>query len=151
MSKLPILNKDLVMQIANAIPYVNFLGLKIINIERGQVDMLLPWKEDFLGYGEIKNVNSAVVYGLFDSLSGAVVFTEIKEVMNIVTLSMRVDHISPIIYEKDIYASASLIKIDSDLAFVKFSAYQVKNNLFAAGSANFKLNSSPLKKNYNVI
>ena len=145
MSKSPRLNKRLVMQIADAIPYVQFLGLKIISIEKGKIEMLLPWKEEFLGYGEIKSVNLAIIYGLFDSLSGAVVFSEIKEVMNIVTLSMRVEHISPPIYEKDIYASANLIKIDSDLAFVNFSAYQIKNNLFAVGSANFKLHSSPLK------
>lgn len=74
-------------------PYMRFLGLEVVRSEKGQVEIRLPFRDEFLRNDGSDWLHGGVVSALIDIVGDYAVMTETN--VGVPTIDLRVDYLRP--------------------------------------------------------
>ncbi len=92
-------------KIESSIPFHHWLGLKVVQYEKGKVTCRLPFKEEFIGNFVSGFYHGGVLSGALDAVAGTTAASEIypdKTMDRLSTMDIRVDFMKPVL-GKDIH------------------------------------------------
>jgi uncharacterized protein (TIGR00369 family) len=78
-----------------AIPFNAFLGLKIVELERGTIVAELPFRADFIGDPVRQAMHGGVISMVADTVGGGAIFTHTDPGDRVATIDLRVDYLRP--------------------------------------------------------
>jgi uncharacterized protein (TIGR00369 family) len=80
-----------------ACPFVrDTLGAEVVSIDRGKLNMRLPFKESFVGNPVTKVLHGGVTAALMDHVGGFCAMTSIEEGNHLLsTVDLRIDYVNP--------------------------------------------------------
>jgi uncharacterized protein (TIGR00369 family) len=78
------------------IPFNKFLGIRAALIEKGHVELELPWRSEFVGDPMRQAVHGGVISTLVDTAGGMALWGALENPMQRVsTIDLRVDYLRP--------------------------------------------------------
>ncbi len=78
-----------------AVPFNTFLGLKVLEMERGSVVAALPYRPELVGDSTRGALHGGVISMIADTVGGAAVFTLTDPGDRVATIDLRVDYLRP--------------------------------------------------------
>jgi uncharacterized protein (TIGR00369 family) len=78
-----------------AIPFNRYLGLRAIKMERAEVKLLLPFREDFVGDPVRRALHGGTISMLIDTAGGAAAFLNVEAEERVSTVDLVVDYLRP--------------------------------------------------------
>lgn len=92
------------------IPFNKFLGLRAISIERGEVTLEIPYREELIGDPLKRALHGGVISMLADTAGGLTVWSALEDPRSRVsTIDLRVDYLLPG-KQENLRATASLVR-----------------------------------------
>lgn len=79
----------------DAIPFNRFLGLKVLKMERAEVRLLLPFRDDFVGDPLRRALHGGTISMLIDTAGGAAAFLNVEADERVSTVDLVVDYLRP--------------------------------------------------------
>lgn len=92
---MPVPPKELLQHIENAIPFLRFLGMRILDIEDGLARMELPFRPELIGDPSRPALHGGVLATLIDTTGGFALWTQVSPEDRVSTIDLRVDYLSP--------------------------------------------------------
>lgn len=88
---------DVLRQIAEElIPFNKFLNLRLTHLERGRVEMEIPFREELIGDPMKRAIHGGVISMLIDTAGGMAVWGAILDPhQRVSTIDLRVDYLRP--------------------------------------------------------
>lgn len=78
------------------IPFNKMLGIRADRIERGNVRLELPWRDEFIGDPLKRAIHGGVISTLADVAGGMAVWSSLEDPMaRVSTIDLRVDYLRP--------------------------------------------------------
>ena len=77
------------------IPFNVLLGLRLEHVERGRVEGILRFREEFIGDPTRPALHGGVLSMMADAVGGAAVWTLVEEGSRVATIDLRVDYLRP--------------------------------------------------------
>jgi uncharacterized protein (TIGR00369 family) len=78
------------------IPFNKFLGIRAERVERGNVKIELPWRDEFIGDPVRRAIHGGVLSTLADVAGGMAVWSALEDPMaRVSTIDLRVDYLRP--------------------------------------------------------
>jgi uncharacterized protein (TIGR00369 family) len=100
---------------------MRFLGLQVVRADKGQVEIRLPFREEFLRGDGSDWLHGGVVSSLADIVGDYAVVTETGQ--GVPTIDLRVDYLRAAEPGLDLFARADCIRVTRNVAFVRAIAY----------------------------
>lgn len=97
------------------IPFNKFLGLHLVEIERGRAVAELPFRDEFIGDPVRPALHGGVISMAADTVGGAAVFTLTDPGDRVATIDLRIDYLRPGLLE-DILCDARVIRMGNRVA-----------------------------------
>lgn len=119
------------------IAFDRYLGMRVLDVRRGEVEFVLPYREEFLGDPFRPALHGGVVATLIDAAAGAAALSTLPFGSLCSTLDMRVDYLLPGRPE-ELRAQARVIRSGNSVAVVNVEVMQA-TDLIATGRAVFSL------------
>jgi len=116
------------------IPANKMLGMKVINISVAKVEVLIPFRNDFVGDYRQGFWHGGILASIADAAGGLAGFTTLNSPEDkINTIDMRIDYLTPAILE-DVKVSVKLIKVGKRIINADVILYQknIKNPVAVA-------------------
>lgn len=93
----------------NLIPMAKFVGVKVLDIDKGFIKLLFPYREEFIGDPRTKRLHGGYLATALDSAGGAAAMTYMTSYEDdVATIDMRIDYLRPG-RAKDIIAEGKVI------------------------------------------
>ncbi|MFZ5828322.1 MAG: PaaI family thioesterase [Bacillota bacterium] len=89
-------------------PYHRWLGVELIRAEGGNVEVRLPYREEFLGDDAGTNVHGGIIAALADIAGCFAVISAVQH--DVPTLDLRIDYLRMVRPGEELIASARTIK-----------------------------------------
>ena len=89
---------DIVRRFAEElIPFNRFLGLRVLHVERGRVEMEIPWRAELIGDPMKPAVHGGVISTLADTAGGMAIWTALESPaqQRVSTIDLRIDYLRP--------------------------------------------------------
>ena len=89
---------DLIRRLAEElIPFNKFLGVRVVAVERGRVEMEIPWRDELIGDPLKVAVHGGVISMLVDTAGGMAIWTALENPtqQRVSTIDLRVDYLRP--------------------------------------------------------
>ncbi|MFT3768540.1 MAG: hotdog fold thioesterase [Minicystis sp.] len=79
------------------IPFNKFLGLRVLHVERGRVEMEIPWRDELVGDPLKPAVHGGVISMLADTAGGMAIWTALESPVHqrVSTIDLRIDYLRP--------------------------------------------------------
>jgi uncharacterized protein (TIGR00369 family) len=78
------------------IPFNKFLGLRVVALEAGRVEMEIPWRDELIGDPLKPAIHGGVISALADAAGGVAVWAALENpVARVSTIDLRVDYLRP--------------------------------------------------------
>jgi uncharacterized protein (TIGR00369 family) len=78
------------------IPFNKFLGVRVVSLDRGRVELEIPWRDELIGDPLKKALHGGVISTLADAAGGIAVWAALENAMSRVsTIDLRVDYLRP--------------------------------------------------------
>src|SRR4051812_43560037 len=78
------------------IPFNKFLGVRVLALERGRVELEIPWRDELIGDPVKQAIHGGVISMLADAAGGIVVWSSIENpTSRVSTIDLRVDYLRP--------------------------------------------------------
>jgi uncharacterized protein (TIGR00369 family) len=78
------------------IPFNKFLGMRLIHVERGRVEIEIPWRDELIGDPTKPAVHGGVISALADTAGGVSIWSALENPMQRVsTIDIRIDYLRP--------------------------------------------------------
>ena len=100
------------------------LGLKMTEINRGQINLTFPYKEEVVGNPLTGVVHGGVIVSLLDTACGTAAITTLTGPSITPTMDLRLDYMHPAEPHQPIYVSAKVYRSTSNVIFCRGSAWQ---------------------------
>jgi uncharacterized protein (TIGR00369 family) len=106
------------------IPFNKWLGVKVERMERGNVTLAIPWREELIGDPVRQALHGGVISTLADTAGGICVWTALEDpaLGRLSTIDLRVDYLRPGRREK-LVAAASAIRIGAKIGWADIKLY----------------------------
>lgn len=126
--------------IEEMIPFHKMLGLQLILIEKGRVQVLIPYKPELVGDPRTDRIHGGVISTAMDAAGGAAGITTLSnEKDQISTIDIRVDYLFPGKPE-DIMVEGSIVKNGKNIIFTQMRAFhRDEKEVIAEGRAIYKV------------
>lgn len=108
---------------AGGIPFNAFVGLELVEIERGRARARIPFRPELIGDPTRPALHGGVVSMLADTIGGAAVFSVTDPGDRVATIDLRVDYLLPG-READVYAEAELIRVGNRVGVASMRVWQ---------------------------
>lgn len=107
----------------NQSPHANFLGLEILDLERGRGWMRIPYRADLAGNAGSGVLHGGVITTVLDATCGLSVISALARPATIATLDLRIDYLKPATPGEAITAAGHCYKVTRNVCFVRAQAY----------------------------
>jgi uncharacterized protein (TIGR00369 family) len=78
------------------IPFNRFLGIRVVRIEPGHVEMEIPWRDELIGDPMKPAVHGGVISALADAAGGMAVWSALEiPTQRVSTIDIRIDYLRP--------------------------------------------------------
>jgi uncharacterized protein (TIGR00369 family) len=78
------------------IPFNRVLGIRVAKVDRGQVRMEIPFREELIGDASRPAIHGGVISSLADTAGGAAVWSALDDMKSRVsTIDLRIDYLRP--------------------------------------------------------
>lgn len=108
---------------SEVIPHNRALGLRLIDIGKDTVNMLLPFDSKLVGNPETNVLHGGAISALLDAACGAAVLIAIGAPEPVATLDLRIDYLQPATPPRDVICEAHCYKVTKNVAFVRALAF----------------------------
>jgi len=116
-------NKDVIaQQVIEAIPHAKEMGMSFVSIDRGRVEMRMPYDERFVGDPKTGVIHGGAVSTLLDTTCGAAVMSHPKAPGGTATIDLRIDYMRAATPGQAIRTRAHCYRITKSVAFVRAEA-----------------------------
>lgn len=107
----------------NQSPHANFLGLEILDLERGRGRMRIPYHAGLAGNAASGVLHGGVITTVLDATCGLSVISALARPATIATLDLRIDYLKPATPGEAITAAGHCYKVTRNICFVRAQAY----------------------------
>ena len=111
-------------------PYMRFLGLQIVRADKGQVEIRLPFREEFLRSDDSDWLHGGVVSALIDIVGDYAVITETG--VGVPTIDLRVDYLRPA-RRGDLLAVGRTLRVGRTVSVADVEVRDASGTLVAVG------------------
>jgi uncharacterized protein (TIGR00369 family) len=78
------------------IPFNKFLGIRVMQLERGHVELAIPWRDELVGDPMKPALHGGVISALADAAGGMAVWSALDNpLLRVSTIDIRVDYLRP--------------------------------------------------------
>ena len=93
--------------VENGLPFQKLLGIKVVSMAEGQVELRIPFREDLIGDARRPALHGGVISTLADVCAGFAVWTRCRPNDRIATIDLLVDYLQPAT-ASDLHAAATV-------------------------------------------
>ena len=111
-------------------PYMRFLGLQIVRSEKGEVEIRLPFRDEFLRHDGSDWLHGGVVSALVDIVGDYAVMTETN--VGVPTIDLRVDYLRPA-RRGDLLAVGRTLRVGRTVSVADVEVRDASGTLVAVG------------------
>jgi uncharacterized protein (TIGR00369 family) len=109
---------------SEVVPYSNACEMQITDVARGQVEMRLPYRQEWLGDLQRGVIHTGVITSLVDSASGAAVLSSFPQYEPVATIDLRMDYLRPALKDHPVICRAECYRLTRSIAFTRASVWQ---------------------------
>jgi uncharacterized protein (TIGR00369 family) len=78
------------------IPFNKFLGVRVVSLDLGRVEMEIPWRDELIGDPLKRAIHGGVISTLADTAGGVAVWAALENATaRVSTIDLRVDYLRP--------------------------------------------------------
>ena len=107
-------NANTLLRIA---PYHQWLGVELVEVEKGRAVVRLRFREEFVGNPLIPAYHGGITAALIDLVGGVVLFSELR--VPTPTIDMRVNYLRPALAGKSLIAEGRIRSLGTTVAHVE--------------------------------
>jgi uncharacterized protein (TIGR00369 family) len=111
-------------------PYMRFLGLQVVRADKGQVEIRLPFRKEFLRSDDSDWLHGGVVSALIDIVGDYAVITETG--VGVPTIDLRVDYLRPA-RRGDLLAVGRTLRVGRTVSVADVEVRDASGTLVAVG------------------
>ncbi len=91
------MDPDVLRQLAEElIPFNKFLGVRLVAVDRGRVELMIPWRDELIGDPLKGAVHGGVISMLADTAGGMAIWAALENpVQRVSTIDLRIDYLRP--------------------------------------------------------
>lgn len=108
---------------AGGIPFNAFVGLELVEIERGRARARIPFRPELIGDPTRPALHGGVISMLADTVGGAAVFSVTDPGDRVATIDLRVDYLLPG-RQADLLAEAVVIRVGNRVGVASVRVWQ---------------------------
>jgi uncharacterized protein (TIGR00369 family) len=112
-------------------PFLNFMGIELLDADEGWVKMKLKYRPEFL---QPFTVHGGAIYSLADSAAAHALMTLILPDQRPTTVEQRINFLKAI-KDQDIYGEARIVHLGKTLAYAEVSVTAADGTLIAKSTA----------------
>ncbi len=125
------------------VPFHTFLGLQVVRMAKGEAEIMLPYRDDFLGDVRRPALHGGIISTLIDSCGGLAAWSYCTARDKIATVDMRVDYLLPA-PPRNLHAASRVERLGNRVAVVSTEVFAegVKDKdrkIIAAGRAVYNI------------
>jgi uncharacterized protein (TIGR00369 family) len=123
------------------IPFNRYVGVRVIEIDRGRVRLEVPFRPELIGDPLRQAMHGGVISMLADTAGGAAVWSSLDEPRaRLSTIDMRVDYLRPG-RQETLVAEASVVRLGRRLAVTDVRLFHpsAPNETIATGKAVYNI------------
>lgn len=130
-------------RLVNAIPHSHELGVEVNSVASDSVEVMLPFREDWIGDSVHGLIHPGVITTLVDGAFGLAVLARLEKIRSIATLDLRMDYLRPALKEQTLFCRAECYRVTPHIAFARASVWQSDvGNPVAIAQAAFMLGTA---------
>jgi len=107
----------------NRSPHAAAMGTEIVDMDKFEATIKLPFSDHLVGNPENGVVHGGVITTALDSACGLASIASLDKPSAIATLDLRIDYLKPATHGLDIYAWANCYKMTRNIIFLRGVAY----------------------------
>lgn len=115
---------QLARKYAREIPHIRDMGMLVTDVGEGVATLTMTAGADMVGDPKSGRLHGGAVTALIDSVCGLAVLAAMPDPGPIATLDLRIDYLKPAVAGETLSATAECLKLTSQIAFVRASAYR---------------------------
>lgn len=108
----------------DATPHAAVCGMQVTESTGESVELLLPFREDWLGDTERRIIHTGVIAVLIDSACGAAILGAMGHFEPIATIDLRIDYLRSARRDLPLHCRARCLRLTSTIAFAQATAWQ---------------------------
>jgi uncharacterized protein (TIGR00369 family) len=123
------------------IPFNKFLGVRAGHLERGQVRLEIPWRDEFIGDPMRPAMHGGVISALADATGGMAVWSAIDDpASRVSTIDLRIDYLRPGRLER-LIAEAVVVRVGGrvGVAVIRLFHPSAENETVATGKGVYAI------------
>lgn len=109
------------------VPHSRTIGMQLVSVEPDTAIIMAPYAPHLVGNPDSGVIHGGVITSLLDNASGMSVACHMGERKTIATLDLRIDYMRPASPGEAVYARAECYKVTNNIAFVRGTAYHLKD------------------------
>ena len=108
------------------IPFNKFLGVRVVSLEPGRVEMEIPWRDELIGDPMKPAIHGGVISTLADTAGGIAVWGALDNpVARVSTIDLRIDYLRPGRLEP-LLAEAVAVRVGRTVAVADIRVYHAE-------------------------
>lgn len=109
--------------LARTVGHGRALGMEFGASGDGWTELVLPWREEFVGVPESGILASGAIVSLIDTASGTAVWASLGKFIPLVTIDLRIDYLRPAFRGESVRARCECTKLTKRIAFTRGTAF----------------------------
>jgi uncharacterized protein (TIGR00369 family) len=138
------MNLDVLRQLAEElIPFNKFLGVRVLLLERGRVELEIPWRDELIGDPVKPAVHGGVISMLADTAGGMAIWGALDNPMlRVSTIDLRVDYLRPGRLEP-LVAEATVVRAGRSVGVTDMRVFHpsAREEIIATGKGVYSIKS----------
>lgn len=114
---------ELARRFLDVIPHARALGMGLVGVAPGIVEIDMPWREEFVGDPRSGVLHGGVISALMDTCCGASVMAHPRRPASTATIDLRIDYLRAAAPRQRIRARAECFHVTRTVAFVRATAH----------------------------
>jgi uncharacterized protein (TIGR00369 family) len=116
-------------------PYHRWLGVELTREEQGQVEVRLPYREEFAGDDAGTSIHGGIVASLADIATCFAAISSVRE--DVPTIDLRMDYLRRALPGEDLIATGRTVKAGKAIIFADVEVRSASGKVAAVGRATF--------------
>lgn len=115
--------------------FCNWLGLRIVRVAAGEIDIVAPWREEIISNPDLRFVHGGVLAALVDTAASFAIATRLGRPPQ--TIDMRVDYHSVAAAGDDLVARGKILRLGRTIGTAETAVFDAADGLVCSGRATF--------------